>query len=41
MWGIADPDFSWNRMFQADLWMGPTMAMDTVMFRTIQWSTWD
>lgn len=41
MWGIADPDFSWNRMFQADLWMGPTMAMDTVLFRTIQWSTWD
>lgn len=41
MWGIADPDFSWNRMFQADLWMGPQMAMDTVMFRTIQWSTWD
>ena len=41
MWGVADPDFSWNRMFQADLWMGPTMALDTVLFRTIQWSCWD
>ena len=41
MWGIADPDLSWNRMFQTDMWMGPQMAMDTVMFRTIQWSNWD
>jgi len=41
MFGIADPDFGFNRMFQADLWMGPHMSMDTVMFRTIQWSVWD
>lgn len=41
MFGIADPDFSFNRMFQADMWMGPHMSLDTVTFRTIQWSVWD
>lgn len=41
MFGIADPDFSFNRTFQSDMWMGPHMSMDTVMFRTIQWSVWD
>lgn len=41
MFGIADPDFSFNRTFQADMWMGPHMSMDTVLFRTIQWSVWD
>lgn len=41
LWGLSDPDLSWNRMFQTDMWMGPQMAMDTVMFRTIQWSNWD
>lgn len=41
MFGICDPDFSFNRTFQADMWMGPHMSLDTVVFRTIQWSVWD
>lgn len=40
MWGIHDPDISFTRAFQADLWMSP-MGSDTVAFRTIQWSAWD
>ena len=36
MFGICDPDFSFNRTFQADMWMGPHMSLDTVVFRTIQ-----
>lgn len=39
MWGINDPDISFSRAFQADLWMSP-MGSDTVVFRTIQWSMW-
>ena len=38
-WGINDPDISFNRAFQADLWMSP-MSGDTIAFRTIQWSVW-
>lgn len=41
MFGIMDPDFSFNRCFQADLWLGSQMNMDSVAFRTIQWSVWD
>lgn len=40
MWGINDPDISMTRAMQADLWMSP-MGSDTVMYRTIQWSSWD
>ncbi len=40
MWGISDPDISFSRAFQADLWMSP-MGGDTVTFRTIQWQMWD
>lgn len=40
MWGINDPDISFTRAFQADLWMSP-MGGDTVTFRTIQWQMWD
>ena len=40
MWGINDPDISFARAFQADLWMSP-MGGDTVTFRTIQWQMWD
>lgn len=41
MFGINDPDFSFNRAFMADMWLGSQMNMDSVMFRTIQWSLWD
>ena len=41
MFGINDPDFSFDKTFQADMWFGTQMGMDTVMFRTIQWSLWD
>jgi hypothetical protein len=40
MWGINDPDISFTRAFQADLWMSP-MSGDTVAYRTIQWSMWN
>ena len=41
MFGINDPDFSFNRAFMADMWLGSRMNMDSVMFRTMQWSLWD
>ena len=41
MFGINDPDFSFNRAFMADLWLGSQMNMDSVAFRTIQWGLWD
>lgn len=41
MFGIMDPDFGFNKAFQADLWLGSLMNMDSVAFRTIQWSAWD
>lgn len=41
MFGIMDPDFGFNKCFQADLWLGSLMNMDSVAFRTIQWSAWD
>jgi len=41
MFGISDPDFGFNKAFQADMWLGSMMNLDSVMFRTIQWSVWD
>jgi hypothetical protein len=41
LFGINDADFSFNKCFQADMWLGSQMNMDSVMFRTIQWSLWD
>ena len=41
MFGINDPDFGFNKAFMADLWIGSTMNLDSVAFRTIQWSVWD
>lgn len=41
MFGTSDPDFGFNKMFQADMWLGSQMNLDSVMFRTIQWSVWD
>jgi hypothetical protein len=40
MCGFNDPDFAYQKMFQADLWMSP-MGSDTVVYRTIQWNMWD
>jgi len=41
LFGINDPDFSFNKTFQADMWLGSQLNMDSIMFRTIQWSLWD
>lgn len=41
MFGFNDPDFSFTKCFQADVWLGSQMNMDSTMFRTIQWSLWD
>lgn len=39
--GINDPDISFSRAFQSDMWFGSPMNFDTVSYRLIQWSTWD
>lgn len=41
MFGIMDPDFGFNKAFMSDLWLGSLMNMDSVAFRTVQWSAWD
>lgn len=41
MFGINDPDFAFNKTFMADMWLGSQMNMDSVMFRTVQWSLFD
>lgn len=41
MFGISDPDFSFSKAFQADMWLGSQLNMDSVLFRTVQWSVWD
>ena len=41
LFSINDPDFSFNKTFMADMWLGSQMNMDSVAFRTIQWSLWD
>lgn len=41
MFGFNDPDSSFTKCFQADVWLGSQMNMDSTMFRTIQWSLWD
>lgn len=41
LFGINDPDISFNRAFQSDMWFGSPMNFDTVSYRLIQWSTWD
>lgn len=35
LFGINDPDFSFNKTFMADMWLGSQMNMDSVAFRTI------
>ena len=41
VFGINDPDFSFNKSFMADMWLGAQMNLDSVMYRTIQWSVYD
>lgn len=41
MFGIMDPDFGFNKAFLTDMWLGSLMNMDSVAFRTVQWSAWD
>lgn len=41
LFGINDPDFAFDKSFQADMWLGSQMNMDSIMFRTVQWSLWD
>ena len=40
MWGINDPDISFTRLMNSDLFLSP-LGSDTVALRTIQWSAWD
>lgn len=40
MWGINDPDISFTRLMNSDLFLSP-LGSDTVAMRTIQWSAWD
>lgn len=41
VFGIADPDFAFNKTFMTDMWFGGMMNMDSVAFRTVQASAWD
>ena len=41
LFGINDPDISFNRAFQSDMYFSAPYNMDTVTFRTYQWSMWD
>lgn len=41
LFGINDPDISFNRAFQSELWMGSMINFDTVTYRVAQWSAWD
>lgn len=41
LFGIQDPDISFNKAFQADMYFSAPYNMDTVSFRTYQWSLWD
>lgn len=38
--GINDPDFNFDRIMSADLYLSP-WSSDTITYRTIQWSFWD
>ena len=40
IFGINDPDMSFQRMASSDLFLTP-MSSDTITYRTIQWSFWD
>ena len=40
VFGINDPDMSFDRLMASDLYLSP-MSSDTITYRTIQWSFWD
>ena len=40
VWGINDPDISFTRLMNSDLFLSP-LGSDTVSMRTIQWSSWE
>lgn len=39
--GFNDPDFSFNRAFMADMWLGSQVNLDSVAYRTIQMCNFD
>lgn len=41
MFGINDPDFRFTKAFMSDMWLGGMINMDSVVYRTIQASTYD
>lgn len=41
MFGIADPDFTFNKAFRADMWFGQSSLMDAISYRLQTWSAWD
>ena len=40
VFGIHDPDMSFDRLMAADLYLTP-LSSDQITYRTIQWSFWD
>jgi hypothetical protein len=40
VFGINDPDMSFDRLMAADMYLTP-MSSDQITYRTIQWSFWD
>jgi len=40
VFGIHDPDMSFDRLMAADMYLSP-MSSDQITYRTIQWSFWD
>ena len=40
VFGINDPDMSFDRLMAADLYLSP-LSSDQITYRTIQWSFWD
>ena len=40
VFGINDPDLSFDRLMAADLYLSP-LSSDQITYRTIQWSFWD
>lgn len=40
IWGINDPDLSFDRVVAADMYLAP-WSSDTITYRTMQWSFWD
>lgn len=40
VFGIHDPDLSFDRLMAADLYLTP-LSSDQITYRTIQWSFWD